>query len=108
MFDRSRFQVIDDRKEWRGVLSRYPTLSTDPDFLTQTLRKKIEGYGVRLAMKPSPITKKRLLKTEAEIRLLAEAQKLNKDVYAMIVPFLVVGVSEEEVARKIQILQLEL
>lgn len=108
LFDGNCFTIIDDRKNWEKAFSKFKTLSTDPDFLTQSLRAKIEKYGVRLIMKKSPITQKRIIKTSHEVELLQESQKLNKKVYEMILPFLIPGVTEEAIARKIQILQLEL
>jgi len=59
-------------------------------------------------MQKSPITEKRTIKTPAEIQLLRESQAMNKRVYELIIPFLVPGVSEETIARQIQIFQLEL
>jgi|GEM_PF-2986906 len=59
-------------------------------------------------MQKSPITEKRTIKTSPEIEFLQVSQSMNKKVYEMILPFLVPGVSEEEIALKIQILQLEL
>lgn len=59
-------------------------------------------------MKKSPIVQKRIIKSDHEIELLRESQSLNKKVYEMILPFLIPGVAEDEIARKIQILQLEL
>jgi Xaa-Pro aminopeptidase len=59
-------------------------------------------------MQKSPITEKRMIKTKDEIKKLKKTQTLNKKVYEMILPFLIVGISEEAIARKIQILQLEL
>jgi len=108
IFDATRFDIIDQRDEWKRVLSQYKTLHTDPDFLTQTLREKIERYGVMLTMKKSPITEQRIIKSPQEIEKLRTAQKLNKAVYKKILPYLVPWVTEAEIARKIQILQLEL
>jgi len=42
LFDCNKFQIIDQRGEWKKVFGQYKTLKTDPDFLTQTLREKIE------------------------------------------------------------------
>lgn len=108
LFDKEQYDIIDERKNWGKTFSKYTNLSTDPDFLTQSLREKIEKYGVKLAMKKSPISQKRIIKTSHEIELLRESQKLNKKVYEMILPFLTPGVTEEYIARKIQIFQLEL
>jgi Xaa-Pro aminopeptidase len=83
-------------------------LKTDPDFLTQTLREKIEGYGVKLQMNKSPIIEQRTIKNPEEISKIRVSQRLNKEVYKKIVPYLQEGVTEEEIARRIQILQLEL
>ncbi|MBP7773678.1 M24 family metallopeptidase [Candidatus Gracilibacteria bacterium] len=108
LFGRENYQICDQRSEWGDIFARYAILDTDPDFLTQTLRKKIEAYGVRLSSVKSPITRKRVIKTQTEIELLQTSQKLNKNVYERILPFLIPGVTENEIARKIQILQLEL
>lgn len=108
LFDAEKFEIIDQRGEWEKNMSKFRKLNTDPDFLTQTLREKIESYGVSLSFEKSPITQKRLIKTPKEIEILRKAQSMNKQVYEDILPFLVIGVSEEEIARKIQILQLEL
>lgn len=108
LFDTEKYQICDQRSEWGDIFARYAVLDTDPDFLTQTLREKIEGYGVRLSSVKSAITRKRVIKTQTEIELLQTSQKLNKSVYERILPFLIPGVTEEEIARKIQILQLEL
>lgn len=89
-------------------MSQFEALETDPDFLTQSFREKIENYGVQLTMKKSPVTQQRIIKTPEEIEKLRESQRRIKLVYEAIVPFLVPGVSEVEIARKIQILQLEL
>ncbi len=59
-------------------------------------------------MKKSILAQKRAVKTLQERELLSISQTLNKRVYEMILPFLIPGVSEEALARKIQILQLEL
>ncbi len=107
-FDAEKYEIIADRKMWGEKMKTYAELSTDPDFLTQTLREKIEWYGVKLLMKKSPITESRILKTSAERELLQISQKMNRQVYDMIVPFLIPWVTEESIARKIQILQLEL
>lgn len=108
LFDAEKFQICDQRDQWRDIFAHYPELHTDPDFLTQTLREKIELYGVRFSPVKSPITSKRLIKTAAETECIKISQELNKDVYERILPFLVPGVTESEIARKIQILQLEL
>lgn len=108
LFDAEKYEIIDDRKAWWKTLSQFKTLSTDPDFLTQSLRTKIEWYGPKLVIKKSPIIEKRLIKTSWEIELLRTSQTLNKRVYDMILPFLVPWVTEEAIARRIQILQLEL
>lgn len=108
LFDSARFEIIDTREGWRQTLGKYKKLSTDPDFLTQTLREKIEGYGPALVMKSSPVAKQRIIKTPEEIEKLRESQRINRAVYEAIQPFLRIGVTEEEVARRIQILQLKL
>ena len=108
LFDAEKFQICDQRDQWKNIFVQYPELHTDPDFLTQTLREKIESYGVRFSSAKSPITTKRLIKTPAEMELIKISQKLNKNVYERILPFLIPGVTESEIARKIQILQLEL
>jgi len=59
-------------------------------------------------MRKSPITALRMIKTPEEIAKLRESQRINRAVYEAIQAFLQVGVTEQEVARKIQILQLEL
>ncbi len=56
---------------------------------------------------PSPVTDQRIIKTSEEILKLRESQRRNKLVYESILSFLTVGVTEIEIARKIQILQLE-
>ena len=61
-----------------------------------------------LTMEKSPITKERILKKPHEIDILRTSQAMNKKVCDMILPFLIPGVTEESIARKIQILQLEL
>ena len=58
-------------------------------------------------MAPSPITNGRIIKNPEEISILRESQRRNKLVHEQILPFLRVGVSEMEIARKIQIFQLE-
>ncbi len=59
-------------------------------------------------MQESLIVQKRKIKTETEIDMLRQSQMLNKKVYDTILPFLIPGVTESSIARKIQILQLEL
>lgn len=59
-------------------------------------------------MAPSPIAARRMIKTPEEILKLQESQKINKAVYAAIQPYLQIGVTEIDIARRIQILQLEL
>ncbi len=59
-------------------------------------------------MKESPIAAQRIIKNSEEIQILRESQAINKAVHVAIQPFLTVGITEEAVARKIQILQLEL
>jgi len=108
LFDAEKYHIIRERAKWCEEFAKYPLLATDPDFLTQSLREKIEWYGVQLEMQKSPITEKRTIKTSPEIEFLQVSQSMNKKVYEMILPFLVPGVSEEEIALKIQILQLEL
>lgn len=108
LFDARKYEIIDDRKKWGETFKEYPELDTDPDFLTQTLREKIEKYGVQLHMQKSPITEQRIVKTPEEIQKLRTSQEMNKRVYEQILPFLVPRVTEEEIARRIQILQLEL
>lgn len=107
LFDSQKYQIIDDRKKWEEAFKKYPELDTDPDFLTQTLREKIEKYGVQLHMQKSPITEQRIVKTPEEIQKLRTSQGMNKRVYEQILPFLVPGVTEEAIARRIQMLQLE-
>lgn len=108
LFDTRKYEIIDDRKKWEEALKKYPELSTDPDFLTQTLREKIEKYGVQLQMQKSPVTQSRIIKTPEEIQKLRTSQEMNKKVYEQILPFLIQWVTEAEIARKIQIFQLEL
>jgi Xaa-Pro aminopeptidase len=108
LFDATVFEVVSDREKWGYVLHTYGTLQTDPDALTQTLREQMEGYGVTLTMAPSPIAEKRIIKTPEEIEKLTKSQSINKAVYVAIQPFLIPGVTERDIARRIQILQLEL
>lgn len=108
LFDAEKYEIIDDRKAWWKTFSQFKTLSTDPGFLTQSLRTKIEWYGPKLVMKKSPIIEQRLIKTSWEIEFLRTSQALNKRVYDMILSFLVPWVTEEAIAGRIQILQLEL
>ncbi len=108
LFDASRFEIIENREEWASVLRKYETLDTDPDSLTQTLRDQLEKYWLKLEMQPSPIAQMRMIKTPAEIDKLWKSQEINRAVYVAIQPFLLIGVTEEAIARRIQILQLEL
>lgn len=89
LFDSQKYEIIDDRKKWEEAFKKYPELSTDPDFLTQTLREKIETYGVQLHMQKSPITQSRIIKTPEEIQKLRTSQEMNKKVYEQILPFLI-------------------
>lgn len=59
-------------------------------------------------MKKSPVTEERIVKKSHEIEILRTSQAMNKRVFDMILPFLTPGVTEDEIARKIQMLQLEL
>lgn len=108
LFDASRFEIIETQEGWRDKLAQYQEISTDPDFLTQSLCDQIEKYGVVLHMSPSPITQKRMIKTPEEIEKLRASQAINRAVFDAIQPYLHVGVTEETIARRIQILQLEL
>ncbi len=92
---------------WEEKLRTYPTLETDPSHMTVALQEKLENYGTKFTMTPSPITEQRIIKTPEEIEKLRESQRRNKIVYENILSFLTPGVSEGEIARKIQILQLE-
>lgn len=74
LFDSQKYQIIDDRKKWEEAFKKYPELDTDPDFLTQTLREKIEKYGVQLHMQKSPITEQRIVKTPEEIQNFVRAR----------------------------------
>jgi Xaa-Pro aminopeptidase len=89
LFDTRKYEIIDDRKKWGETFKIYPELDTDPDFLTQTLREKIEKYGVKLQMKKSPVTEQRIVKTPEEIQKLRTSQEMNKKVYEQILPFLI-------------------
>lgn len=89
LFDNQKYEIIGDRKKWEEAFKKYPELSTDPDFLTQTLREKIETYGVQLHMQKSPITQSRIIKTPEEIQKLRTSQEMNKKVYEQILPFLI-------------------
>ncbi len=42
LFDPEKYETINDRKKWERAFKQYPEVVTDPDFLTQTLREKIE------------------------------------------------------------------
>ncbi len=44
LFDANRFEIIENRAEWGNVIGKYETLTTDPDYLTQTLRDQLEEY----------------------------------------------------------------
>lgn len=89
LFEGQKYEIIDDRKKWEDAFKKYPELDTDPDFLTQTLREKIEKHGVQLRMQKSPITEKRIIKTPEEIQKLRTSQEMNKKVYEQILPFLI-------------------
>ena len=108
LFDPEKYTIVDQREQWKEILSTYKDLATDADFLTQSLREKIELYGPRLTMSKSPITEQRVIKNAHEIELLRTSQQMNLEVFEKIVPLIVPGMTEEQVARKIQILQLEL
>jgi len=41
-FEKGKFEIIADRSQWKDVFAHEPILFTDPDFLTQSLREKIE------------------------------------------------------------------
>ncbi len=108
LFDVNRFDIVENRLAWGETLRAYQKLETDPDMLTQTLREQLEKYGLKLYISPSPITKQRMIKTPEEIEKLRESQRINRVVFEAIQPYLQIGVTEEAVARRIQILQLEL
>lgn len=42
LFDAEKYTIIDQRAEWAENMSQFHTFETDPDYLTQTLREKIE------------------------------------------------------------------
>ncbi|MCB9806415.1 hypothetical protein H6768_00615 [Candidatus Peribacteria bacterium] len=88
LFDKKQYHVCDVRGKWDKVFATYTNLNTDPDFLTQTLREKIEGYGVSLFFTKSPISARRVIKNNQEIHQLKKSQQLNKTVYEKILPFL--------------------
>ncbi|MEI6711403.1 MAG: hypothetical protein WCK88_04305 [bacterium] len=46
LFDSNQFEIVENREEWENILRKHETLTTDPDFLTQTLREQLEQYGV--------------------------------------------------------------
>jgi Xaa-Pro aminopeptidase len=108
LFDAARFEIIETREGWGETFKKYTELETDPEYLTQTLRQQLEEFGTVLTMAPSPITEQRMIKTPEEIKKLRESQKINRAVYEAIQSYLQIGVTEEETARRIQILQLEL
>lgn len=89
LFDGQKYEIIDDRKKWEEAFQKYPEVDTDPDFLTQSLREKIEKYGVQLHMQKSPIVEKRIIKTPEEIQKLRTSQEMNKKIYEQILQFLV-------------------
>lgn len=107
LFDADRFVIMSSRYNWWDILSTHSILETDPSCLTMALREKLEKYETNFIMAPSPITEQRIIKTPEEIEKLRESQRRNKLVYESILSFLIPGVSEREIARKIQILQLE-
>lgn len=102
------FDICDNPREWENWLQKWMEYFTDPDYLTQTLKEKYEWFWVKIVMEKSPIGRIRIVKSPEEIQLLKISQSLNKKVYEKILPYLIVGVTEEEIARKIQIFQLEL
>ncbi len=108
LFDASQWHIVDRREEWGDVLARYDFLETDPEYLTQTLRDVIEPHIATLTMASSPVAMQRMIKTPDERRKLQESQRLNKAVFERIQPTLKPGVTEEQIAREIQILQLTL
>lgn len=108
LFDKKKYTLVWEREEWGENLLTYQNIITDPTCLTQELRDKIEWWGVLLAMWPSPVTQKRVIKNPDEIEKLRESQRINRAVYETIQPYIHIGVTEAAIARKIQILQLEL
>ena len=108
LFNASQFEIVGSRELWWEVLGKYKQIHTDPDYLTQSLRDQLEKYGVELLMSPSPITRKRMIKTPKEIQKLRQSQAINRSVFEAIQPYLQKGVTEAAIARRIQILQLEL
>ncbi len=107
LFDPEHYRIIDDRGQWKDELKKYESIEVDPEYLTISLKEKLEQFGPKFTMKASPITKKRIIKTPEEIQKLRISQQKNKNVYQSLLPSLQVGVTEREVARKIQIIQLE-
>ena len=108
IFDANKFDVVDTKEGWKRILSRYKTLFADPNILTPTLQEKLEKFGPKILLKKSPVAASRLIKKPHEIQFLSESMQMNKKVHEMILPFLTPGVTEEYIARKIQIFQLEL
>lgn len=107
LFSPEKYTIVDSREKWGEILWAHETLETDPTQLTVSLKEKLEKFGSKLIYMPSPVTDQRIIKTSEEILKLRESQRRNKLVYESILSFLTVGVTEIEIARKIQILQLE-
>ncbi len=107
LFDVKKYTIVDRPEKWGEVLSQQKVLEIDPQYLTVSLKEKIEKYGPKITLQRSPIAQQRMIKTPEEIEKLRLSQSKNKSVYEHILPFLVCGVSEKEIARKILILELE-
>lgn len=67
LFDAGQFAIIDSREQWADTLRMYPLLETDPSCLTIALKEKLEKYGTKFTMVPSPITEQRIIKTTEEV-----------------------------------------
>lgn len=101
------WNIYDTEDLWKEACNRLGNCIAESSKVTIALQDKLNSYGLTLEMGENPLQNLRKIKLPHEIEHLKISQLLNKKVYDMIVPYLIPWVTEEEIARKILISQLE-
>ncbi len=92
------------KESWKKILKRHRIreIHFEPDHLTYSALKYWRKLSRPTRLKPGKLSQFRAIKTQQEIRLLKQSQRINEQVFCTIKKLLKKGVSEKEIAWRIR------
>ena len=93
LFDSEHYRIIDDRGTVERRTKRHESIEVDPEYLTISLKEKLEQFGPNSPWK-RVLSQKRIIKTPEEIQNSESHSRKIKCLLVSLLPSLQVGVTE--------------